>query len=253
MLLKRFVAGPIKTNCYLVADEETRDAFIVDPEIRTKKERNDIEKEIGQHKMDLKYIINTHHHGDHVTGNRMLKEAYGAAILIHELDAPVLPEPWKWWQMTVLADPKHPCLACGHQENYLKVFKEQGKAILGCDACGFKIEILSSPPADRLLYNGDMIDVGRIELKVIHTPGHTPGGICLYFEKEKTLFSGDTLFNLSIGRSDTIDGSYENIIRSVRSLMDLPDDTVVYPGHGEQTTIGREKRENPYLHDEKMK
>jgi len=247
MLIKRFVFGSIGTNCYLVACEETRDAVIIDPDIRTKKEKENIVNEIDRHKMCMKYIINTHHHSDHTGGNRILKETYGAQVLIHELDAPVLREPWKWWQQTVQADPKHPCPVCGHQENYLKVFEEQEKAVLGCDACDFKFEILSSPPADRLLHNGDMIEVGKIELKVIHTPGHSAGGISLYIKKENVIFTGDTLFSGSVGRTDNFDASYEDMMKSVKALTKLPDDTVVYPGHGEKTTIGSEKRENPYL------
>ncbi|MBE0433151.1 MBL fold metallo-hydrolase [candidate division WOR-3 bacterium] len=247
MFLKRFVLGPIETNCYLVADETIRDAVIIDPDIRTRQEKEEVTGEIGRQKLSLKRVINTHHHSDHIGGNRMLKETYGAGILIHELDAPVAREPWKWWQKTMRADPMHPCPGCGHQENYLNVFEEEGKAVLGCKACGFSIEILSSPPADRLLCHGDVINVGRMEFRVIHTPGHTPGGMCLYVKEEKAIFTGDTLLNLSVGRTDTIDGSHEDILKSARSLMELPDETIVYPGHGDQTTIGREKRENPYV------
>jgi glyoxylase-like metal-dependent hydrolase (beta-lactamase superfamily II) len=252
MLLKRFVFGPIQTNCYLVADEETRDALVIDPDIRNNKEKEALAKEISRHRLVLKYIINTHHHSDHTSGNRMLKQGYGAAIFIHELDAPVLPEPWKWWERTVKTDPKHPCPVCGQPENYIKVFEEQGKAILGCGACGFKLEILSSPPADRLLHNGDVIKIGKIELEVIHTPGHSAGGISLYIKKEKVIFTGDTLFCGSVGRTDNIDASNEDIIKSVKILAKLPDDTVVHPGHGEKTLIGREKRENPYLKNENL-
>ncbi|UCF71157.1 MAG: MBL fold metallo-hydrolase [candidate division WOR-3 bacterium] len=242
MINECFVVGLIRTNCHLVACDRTLEAMVIDPGISTKKELDPILDAIKSRKLELRYIVNTHHHSDHTSGNGALKQATSAEILIHELDAPVLPEPWTWWSRMVAADPDHPCPACGMAGAYVETLKEQGKAVVGCRSCGFKFEVFASPPADRLLRDGDEVQVGMLDFRVIHTPGHSPGGICLYLEDEKLLFSGDTLFSGSIGRTDTIDGSFDTIIESVRKLLELPEDTVVFPGHLEQTTIGQEKR-----------
>ena len=253
MLIKNFVVGPIETNCYLVACEETLEAIIIDPDIRTKEEKEKVFHEISQRNLHLKYIVDTHHHIDHTGGNAMLKQATGAEILIHELDAPVLPEQWKWiLKMSKVRQPP-PCPMCGSDKTVMDILEEQRQAIISCRDCSFKFEVIPSPPADLLLHGGDTIKAGQLEFIVIHTPGHSPGGMSLYIEKEKVVFTGDTLFKGSIGRTDTIDGSFEDIIKSVKKLMQLPEDTIVYPGHGEKTTIDREKSENPYLQDKNKK
>jgi len=253
MLIKQFVFGPIETNCYLVACEKTLKALVIDPDVRSEKEKDLLLNEIHQQNLQIKYIVNTHHHIDHTSGNAMLKNAFDAEILIHELDAKVLPEQWKWLldSNKILEPP--PCPFCGAEKSTLEIIKEQKKAIIGCNHCDFKFEVFPSPPADHLLHHGDIIKVGEITLKVILTPGHSPGGISLYSEKEHVLFSGDTLLNLSKGRTDLLDGSEVNMMKSLKKLMKLPEDTKVYPGHGEPTTIGREKRENPYILDLKIK
>jgi hydroxyacylglutathione hydrolase len=243
-----FVFGPIKTNCYLVVCEQNLEAMVIDPDVRKKEEKEILLDTIKQQNLVLRYIVNTHHHSDHTAGNGILKKATGAEILVHELDAAVLPEPWEWWSSMIEADPSRPCPVCGNQGVFLEIIKEKGKAIMGCRACGFKFEIIASPPPDRLLHDGDVIKVGKLGFDVIHTPGHSKGGISLYAKKESVVFTGDTLFNGSVGRTDTIDGSFEDIIKSVQKLMKLPDDTNVYPGHGERTTIGKQKHGNPHVH-----
>lgn len=154
-------------------------------------------------------ILDTHGHADHIGANRALVERFQCPLMIHELDAPSL----------VDAD--------------LNL-----STLIGVP--------FTSPPADRLLRDGDRIEVGDLLFEVIHTPGHTPGGICLY--AHRVLFCGDTLFSMSIGRTDFPGGSRTQLLGSIRSrLFTLPDDTTAYPGHGPQTTIGWEKAENPFL------
>jgi glyoxylase-like metal-dependent hydrolase (beta-lactamase superfamily II) len=157
----------------------------------------------------LEAIVNTHAHFDHAGGNRRLKELTGAPILIHRVDAPAVTR-------------------------------------LGAQARFFLMEAEDSPPADRLLEEGDVIGLGPASLTVRHSPGHTPGGILLV--GEGLVFSGDTLFAGSVGRTDFPGGSWGELVVSIREkLLDLPDETVVYPGHGPATTIGEERRYNPFL------
>ena len=161
--------------------------------------------------LKLKYIINTHGHVDHIGANGAIREATDALILIHEEDAPMLTS----------------------QDKNLSIFV--GKGVLG-------------GVADKFINDGDIIEFGNVKLKVIHTPGHTQGGICLYNEEDSILISGDTLFAESIGRTDFPGGSYKTIISSIKEkLLTLPAETAVYPGHGEMTTIEHERKFNPFV------
>ena len=160
-------------------------------------------------KLKVKYIINTHGHFDHVGANRKLKDATGADLLIHSLDVPML----------------------GH---------------LSASASAWGLHAEDSPPPDRTVKDGDEIKIGNITLKVIHTPGHSPGGICLY--SDGCVFVGDTLFAGSIGRTDFPGGDFDTLISSIRKkLFILGDDVRVFTGHGPETTIGEEKRHNPFV------
>jgi hydroxyacylglutathione hydrolase len=164
--------------------------------------------------LELQLIINTHGHFDHIGGNRGLKAATGAELAIHAADEPLL------------------ALAARHAGVYG----------LSCEP---------SPPADRTLADGELLRIGELELEVLHTPGHTPGGICLLGEGH--LFSGDALFAGSIGRTDLPGGDHDTLIASVRGrLMSLPAETVVHPGHGPDTSIGREQRSNPFVGDRRL-
>jgi glyoxylase-like metal-dependent hydrolase (beta-lactamase superfamily II) len=155
------------------------------------------------------YIINTHGHVDHIAANRQIKKRTGAQILIHQADSEMLIDARKNFS-DLLAVP------------------------------------VTSPPADRLLGGGDVIRVGELELKVVHTPGHSPGGISLI--SEGLVFSGDTLFAGSIGRWDFPGASYNLLLASLRNkLLVLDDDMIVYPGHGPSSTIGAEKQGNPFV------
>lgn len=206
MSIKRLVVGPLGSNCYLVADEETGEGIIIDPG----EEGERILKVVKKKGIVPRYLINTHGHIDHIGANNYLKRKIeGIKLGIHEADARML---------------------INTNENLAN--------FTGGD--------FISLPADLLLKDGDEITLGKGHLKVIHTPGHTPGGICLLGRRE--VFTGDTLFTGSVGRTDFPGGSMELLMKSLREkLMVLPEETVIYPGHGETSTIGREKVSNPFI------
>jgi len=209
MILKMFTFGMYLTNCYVVGCEETKEAIVIDPGFDRDREAKEVLKFIEQNGLHVKYIVNTHGHADHTAGNGIIKKATGALILIHEDDVIML---------TTVA------------KTLSRVF-------------GLRV---TSPPADRTLQDGDIIQVGRIKLVVLHTPGHSMGGISLL--GENVVFTGDTLFAGSIGRTDFPGASFEEIMQSIKTkLVTLPDQFKAYPGHGPPTTIGEEKKHNPFL------
>ena len=171
----------------------------------------DILKTLKARKLTLKYLIHTHGHLDHVSATAALQKETGAPVLIHEADQILLDNLVLQGTMLELAAP-------------------------------------APPTVDKYICEGDSIAWGRYRLSVIETPGHSPGGVCLNLEEEKILFAGDTLFQSNIGRTDLWGGDYEQLLDSIREkLWQLDDKTIVCPGHGPRTTIGGEKRENPFL------
>jgi glyoxylase-like metal-dependent hydrolase (beta-lactamase superfamily II) len=208
MIVQMFTVGKFLTNCYVLCCEQTKEAIIIDPGFDDHFEAEKIFKFIDENALTLKFIVNTHGHPDHTCGNEMVKERFNVPILIHEYDAHTL--------------------------------GEKGKKI--AEFLGFEN---SSPPADILLHDEELVKFGRTTLKVMHTPGHSRGGISLLGEKE--VFTGDTLFASSIGRTDFPESSELDMRSSLRKLANLPNHFVVYPGHGPTTTIGEEKRGNPFL------
>jgi glyoxylase-like metal-dependent hydrolase (beta-lactamase superfamily II) len=205
MILIRLVVGPLQVNCFILADEKTRDAVVIDPG----DDAGDILKIIKEKGLKVKYIVNTHGHFDHIGANKAIKEATGAELLIHEGDSSILASASK-------------------------------------QSAAFGMNAVSSPPADRYVKHGDVIDAGEVSLKVLHTPGHTPGGISLL--EKGMVFTGDALFAGSIGRTDFPGGDLMTLLRSIKTnLMTLPDDTRVFSGHGPASTIGDERQENPFL------
>jgi len=203
-----FTVGPLFTNCYLIFCPKTKEAIIIDPGFRKEQEVKKFLQKIFDKGLHLAYIVNTHGHPDHTSGNGVLKRETGAPILIHELDA------------SKLGDSRRTVYEMFNFEIY-------------------------SPPADYFLKEGDKIEFGTAVLRVLHTPGHSKGSISLI--GENCVFSGDTLFAGSIGRYDFPDSSFEEITNSLKKLMVLPENFIVYPGHGPITTIGEEKRSNPLL------
>jgi glyoxylase-like metal-dependent hydrolase (beta-lactamase superfamily II) len=205
MIIDTLPVGPIMANCYILGCEETRSAAVIDPGDEVQR----ILAAVARHHLQVRLILNTHGHFDHVGGNRRLKEATGAEILIHRLDAPMLAE-------------------------------------LDMAARLFGMRSENSPPPDRYLEHGDRIQVGTLEMAVLHTPGHTPGGVC--FHGHGVVFAGDTLFAGSIGRTDFPGGDFATLAASIRDrLFTLPDAAKVLPGHMGPTTIAREKHHNPFV------
>ena len=208
MIIRGFEIGSFGTNCYIVGSEGTGQGMIIDPAAAP----DFIMKQVKKLNLDIKIIVATHSHPDHLMALGDVKKATGASFAMHG-DEP------------------------------------SGRRAAGASRMislmvGSPVE--PPPDPDIRLKDGDIIEVGDLKFTVLHTPGHSPGGICLY--GTGVVFVGDTLFNLSVGRSDFPGCSHEVLIDSIqRKLMVLPDDTTVYPGHGPKTTIGDERRHNPFL------
>lgn len=204
LIIHKLTVGPLMSNCFIVGCQKTKIAAVIDPGDETER----ILLALARSGLTLKNIINTHGHFDHVSGNKKLKDATGAEIFIHPLDAPML---------------RH----------------------ISASAAYFGLSSDDSPSPDRTVNEGDTIAFGEVILEVIHTPGHTPGGISL--STDGVVFVGDTLFAGSIGRTDLPGGDYDTLISSIRKkLFQLPDTVRVLCGHGPETTIGIEKRTNPF-------
>jgi len=202
--------GMLACNCSIVGDEETGEAIVIDPGDEIER----VQEVLARHKLRAKYIVATHAHIDHVGGLEELKRATGAAVLMHVGDLPLYRN-------------------LAMQAEWLGLI----------------------PPGvadvDQFLKEGDALRFGSHVLEVLHTPGHSPGSLSLHLpgEQEK-IFSGDTLFQGSIGRTDLWGGSYEEILRSIHNrLLIFPDETPVFPGHGPATVIGEERETNPFLQD----
>jgi hydroxyacylglutathione hydrolase len=208
MLVQTSPVGRYLTNCHVVICERTKEAIIIDPGFSDDKETMAIFNFLEQNALNLRLIINTHGHPDHTCGNGIVKEKTRAAILIHEHDAHML--------------------------------GESGRKI----AMLFGFETFS-PKADKLLCEGDEVKFGASALKVIHTPGHSHGSISLL--GKKLIFTGDTLFQGSIGRIDFPESSEQEMMRSLETPSKLPSELVIYPGHGPKTTIADEKLNNPFM------
>lgn len=205
--IKLFVLGSVSTNCYALYQDDAKEAVLFDPA-----DRADIILDfIREKQLKLAAILLTHGHFDHIGAAREIAEYCQVPIYAHERESEIL------------------------SDTELNLSSIMGRTAV-------------SLQADKTLRDGDEIELAGFHFQILHTPGHTPGGVCYYLKKEKLLFSGDTLFAGSVGRSDFPKGSYAELIRFVREkLMQLPEDTQVFPGHGEQTTIGYEQTHNPFI------
>ena len=212
MKIKQIQNNPFQENTYIVWDEATMEAAIVDCGALFPQEEERIEAFVSDNNLKVKYILNTHLHLDHCFGNAWAAERYGILPMAHEDD-----------------------------ETLLARMGEQARMF------GLPFEVRTEKLGG-YLKDGDVLTLGENRIEVIHTPGHSRGGLCFYIPSAGWLVSGDSLFEGSIGRTDLEGGSYATLIKSIQErLMTLPEDTVVYPGHGPYTTIGDEKRSNPFL------
>jgi len=206
VIIKRLVVGSLSANCYIVGSEATREGLLIDPGGNAE----DIFKAVSDSGLDIKIIVLTHGHSDHIAALYDIQDRTGAEVAIHSADTQFL----------------------HGRESFSTMFG---------------ISYKTPAPPDRLLNEGDIIDTGDLHFSVLHTPGHTPGSICLLTDNK--VFTGDTLLYRSIGTTLMPGSSRRQLIDSIHTrLMVLPDNTTVYPGHGRQTTIGAERQHNPFLH-----
>jgi len=205
MKVKCLTVGAIASNCYLVWCEETKEAMVIDPGGEGKR----ILSEIAKEGLQVKYIVNTHGHMDHIAANAVVKEGTGAQLAIHAEDVPLLSDT----EMNL-------------------------SAYMGKEYC--------APETDLILHEGEELTAGKVTLAVLHTPGHSRGSISL--KGDGVIFSGDTLFADSVGRTDFPGGSYEELVTSIKNkILTCGDHFIVYPGHGPATTVGHERVHNPFF------
>jgi glyoxylase-like metal-dependent hydrolase (beta-lactamase superfamily II) len=210
MIHEIFPVGMLACNCSILGDETTGEAVVIDPGDDIER----VQRVLAQHHLHAKYIVATHAHIDHVGGIDKLQQATEAGVLMHQADLPL------YQNLALQAE------------------------WLGVPSPGIA-------EVDQFLQEGDTLRCGALTLEVLHTPGHSPGSLSLYLPGEnQRIFSGDTLFQGSIGRTDLWGGSSEEILRSIRErLLIFPDQMPVFPGHGAPTTIGAERESNPFLQD----
>lgn len=206
MIFEKLRVGELGTNCYIFGDSKTKEVAVVDPA----DEGSVILDSINKNEYKVKYIIITHGHFDHIGEVEFIKKETGAKVLIHRIDNELIEDPEK-----------------------------------NMSAYGFTLAGAIKATADRLLEDGDEISLGENSFKIIHTPGHTMGSICILYED--SLFSGDTLFKETVGRTDLPNANPSEMQKSIKKLMNLNDNIKVFPGHGDSSKMGHEKMYNPFM------
>jgi len=212
MKIQTFICNMLHENCFVVYDENSREAAIIDPGFYWEEEKHQLTKFVREQKLQVKYLLCTHLHFDHIFGVSFVEDTYGV-----KLSASLFDSPWL--------------------DNFTITITR------------FGISPNSAPrPVSHPLHDGDILILGNSTLQCIATLGHSAGGMCFYAKDAGILFAGDTLFQSSIGRTDFSDGNYAQLIQSIQTrLLSLPQSTVVYPGHGGPTSIGDEMQYNPYI------
>jgi hydroxyacylglutathione hydrolase len=210
MKIKKFVFSIFAENTFIAWDELSKEAMIIDPGTSLQEEENEVRNFIIEESLNIKYLLNTHCHIDHIFGNAFIKNTYNTSFLAPAGDIFLLD------------------LMVDHAED-------------------FGVTMRPSPKPDEVMTESMILNIGDIKVKLISTPGHSPDGYCIYFENEKICFTGDTLFNEGIGRTDLWGGDYDTLIASIQQkLFVLPEDVKIYPGHGDASTIGYEKNNSPF-------
>ena len=209
--VKVFTFNLFAENTFVIWDDETKEAAIIDPGNSTNEEQKILTNFISSQNLNIKYLINTHCHIDHILGCSFVKKKYNPLYYAPEKDLILLEN--------------------AHQQAQM-----------------FDITFQQPPKPDKLIDEELELTLGISKIKFLFTPGHTPGEYCLYLEKEKICITGDVLFKEGIGRTDLWGGDYNTLINSIENkLLTLPDDVIIYPGHGDSSTIGYEKQYNPFL------
>lgn len=207
MIHQILIVGPLQCNCSILGDETSREAIVVDPGDNISR----IVSTLEQHQLTVKQIIVTHAHIDHIAGAQYLKRLTGAPILYNQNDLPLV-------------------------------------KMMDIQAGWLGIPTPEVAPPDASLEDGQTISIAGLTGSILHTPGHTEGSVCLYIPQQTLLFAGDTLFNGSVGRTDLPGGNTHKLLKSIHaSLLTLPDEVTVIPGHGPKTSIGAERESNPFL------
>jgi glyoxylase-like metal-dependent hydrolase (beta-lactamase superfamily II) len=209
--LKRFIFNPFDENTYLIWEENSKETIIIDPGCSDSVEEKELKDFISQNKLIPKYLINTHCHIDHILGNAFVKSEFNVEFI-----------------------------ACEEDVFLLDLMQQQ--------ASMFSLAVKKSPQPDKYLSEDLKLEFQDIKVKFLFTPGHTPGEYCIYFPNANFCITGDVLFKEAIGRTDLWKGDYDTLIASIQDkLLALPDDVIIYPGHGDESTIGYEKKNNPFL------
>lgn len=210
MNIKTFHFNQLMVNTYILSDE-TKEAVIIDPGNCRFHEDSQIREYVSDNNLTVKYIINTHPHLDHIAGNPWCKDEYKADILLHEAG-----------------------------------MKEYNRAYAYATVFGFEFDGMPAP--DRYIEEGDTVTFGNQRLEVLYTPGHCEGSVCLYSADNQVVFTGDLIFELSVGRSDLPTGDGVKLLQSIREkILTLPDEVTILSGHGGPTTVGKERKENPFI------